>query len=218
MVTTLKITNRDDLPRGGFAGVRETRVVAPYEGASKGLGSFIYLADAEFIPNGETGMHPHRDVDIVSVMLKGNIQHRGTLEDGSMLSGRTIQVQRSGTGMMHNEVNPDTERNRMLQIWFLPPQRGLDPAYKTYSLNQGETVTILGGDDGESFDNACKLEAALLKAGQTFKKAIPFIAYLAEGAGNANGTEVREGALIEGGELEFEATEDAELMVITQNS
>lgn len=215
MNTDLKITHRDELPRGGFAGVRETRLVLPSGGASRGLGSFVYLADAEFIPNGQTGLHPHSDVDIVSIMLKGRIEHRGSLEDGTILDQNTVQVQRSGTGMLHNEVNPDSSTNRMLQVWFLPPQRGLEPGYKIYQPQVGSTVTVLGGGDSESFDNSSRLDIASPAPGERVTTTDRFVAYLAEGEGTANGTSIREGDLIEGEFLDFIAGEGAKLLIVT---
>jgi len=215
MNTELKITNRDQLPRGGFAGVRETRLVMPSGAASRGLGSFVYLADAEFVPNGQTGLHPHSDVDIVSIMLKGRIEHRGSLEDGAILDQDTVQVQRSGTGMLHNEVNPDGTTNRMLQVWFLPPRRGLEPGYRTYRPRTGSTITVLGGDDGESFDNASRLDIASPSPGEHVVRSGTFIAYIAEGEGTANGRPVREGDLLEGDSLDFIAGERAKLLIVT---
>ncbi len=73
----MDILHRDDLPRGGFAGLREHRLVMDPSafgtradpGTWAGIGKFIYLADARFLPKGETGMHGHKEVDVISVMV-----------------------------------------------------------------------------------------------------------------------------------------------------
>ena len=77
-------------------------------GTWPGLGNFVYLADAKFIPNGETHLHPHKEIDVISVIVKGRISHEGTLEQGKTLEKNHVQVQRAGgQGFTHNEVNPD---------------------------------------------------------------------------------------------------------------
>ena len=68
----MEILHRDNLPRGGFAGLREHRLVLDPKvfgpsvnpTAWPGIGNFVYLADARFVPKGETGMHPHKEVDV----------------------------------------------------------------------------------------------------------------------------------------------------------
>jgi redox-sensitive bicupin YhaK (pirin superfamily) len=213
---TLSIIHRGDLPRGGFAGVRETRMVMAFEPGAARLGSFVYLADAVLIPRGSTRMHPHQDVDIVTVMLKGRIEHRGSVGDGTILNTGTVQVQRSGTGITHNEINPDEEENRLLQIWFLPPKAGLDPDYQTFEMSAGNFTTIIGGDG--TFDNASKLEIGKIRGGDSVTTDRHFIAYIAEGEGEANGVPVAEGDLIEGDEMTFRATDGAILMVVTEST
>ena len=88
-----------------------------------------------FVPNGETGMHPHREIDVISFMVKGRVLHEGTLEHGKMLNESEIQVQRGGgKGFFHNEINPDSTENRMVQIWCIPEISEQNPAYKKYAL------------------------------------------------------------------------------------
>jgi redox-sensitive bicupin YhaK (pirin superfamily) len=119
----LKIVKRNILRRGGFAGLRETRLVmnpsifSGYResGTSSGLGRFCYLADASFLPHGETRMHDHTDIDVISVMVKGRIKHEGSMANGQELNVDDIQVQRAGSeGFSHNEINPDDAKNRMI--------------------------------------------------------------------------------------------------------
>ena len=51
-------------------------------GAWPGIGNFVYLADARFIPNGETHLHPHKEIDVISVIIEGRIAHEGSLHEG----------------------------------------------------------------------------------------------------------------------------------------
>ena len=83
------------------------------------------LADAKFFPNGETHLHPHKEIDVISVIAEGRISHKGTLEEGTILHVNQVQVQRAGgEGFAHNEVNPDNKENRMIQLWVTPEKSG----------------------------------------------------------------------------------------------
>ncbi len=101
----MEILRRDTLNQGGFAGVREHRMVkAPFafgptannDGSWSGIGNFVYLADARFAPHGETHMHSHHEVDVISVMVEGRIAHQGSLGHGQDLNTHDVQVQRAG--------------------------------------------------------------------------------------------------------------------------
>jgi len=142
----MKILHRDDLPRGGFAGLREHRLVTDQRlfGDHKssdtwdGLGNFVYLADARFLPKGETRLHTHKEIDVISVMVEGRIQHEGSLEHGQEMDSHHVQAQRAGgEGFSHNEINPDDSENRMIQLWVLPEKSGQAAGYKLYSPVDG---------------------------------------------------------------------------------
>ena len=86
----MQVLSRKSLPLGGFAGLTEHRLVTDRRifGGRKapntfdGIGNFVYLADAQFNPNGETGMHPHKEIDVISIMMAGRVSHEGSLEHG----------------------------------------------------------------------------------------------------------------------------------------
>lgn len=178
--------------------------------------SFIYLADATFVSNGETRLHTHRDVDIVSVMVRGRIEHRGSLGDGTMLEENTIQVQRAGSGMQHNEVNPDAVPNRMLQLWFLPPRQEMEPGYQTFEARRSAMVSVLGGNG--TFDNAAHLRVAWYGNGERLVVDEPCVLYIATGSGKVGNLDIEEGDLIEASSIAIDVIEEMEAMVITRNS
>lgn len=95
---TLQILHRDDLKLDGFAGLKEHSLVIDSKffggtdsGAWSGIGNFVYLADAKFIPNGETHLHPHKEIDVISVIVDGRISHEGTLGEGKQLGPITYR-------------------------------------------------------------------------------------------------------------------------------
>lgn len=224
---TIEVLHRGDLHYGGFAGLREHRLVTDRRmwgehaepGAWDGLGNFVYFADARFNPKGETHLHPHNEIDVVSVILKGRIAHEGSLEHGTELKTFDVQVQRAGgEGFRHNEVNPDDEKNRMLQLWFTPEEKGAPAGYKLYHPEEGETTLVYGGPTGqeETFASSTEMRVARLREGQSFEHEGPFLAYLALGAGEARGREVNEGDLLRGESLHLSARSDALIIVITE--
>ncbi len=222
---SVEILHRDDLLRGGFAGLKEHRMVmdpkafGPHvnPGTWSGIGSFVYLADARFDPHGETRMHSHREIDVISVMVEGNIAHEGSLEHGQELKALDVQVQRAGgEGFSHNEINPDNAKNRMIQIWTLPEKSYQPAGYKLYTPKWGEIARVYGGspDQTETFDSQTMIHVGLLNPQQNIVFESEFMAYLTTGSGTANGEEIEDGDLIRGTRLEFTANEKCQLIVI----
>ena len=221
----MEILHRDDLPLGGFAGLREHRLVMGSKiygdsrepGTWDGIGRFVYLADARFLPKGETRLHSHREIDVISVMVEGRIAHEGSLEHGQEMSDTNVQVQRAGgEGFSHNEVNPDGTENRMIQLWVLPERSGEPAGYKFYQPKLGGMTCVYGGstDQDETFDSDTFIDIGLLEAGQNASISGPFLAYVTRGSGLINGTSVSDGDLIRGEDLAFDAKEDALLIVV----
>lgn len=221
---SLRIIHREDLPLGGFAGIVETRMAmspAIWKEArqrreiSHGLGDFIYLASGYFKPNDGAPIHPHNDVDIVSVILSGAVGHKGTLGDGTVIKGPGVQVQRSGTGMQHAEFSLSDSKADIIQIWFKPPQRGLTPAYQNFKLKPGQLTTVLGGTNDDSFDSNMTCQVGFVSKGKTISTKQPFVAMITKGTAMANGISVKEGDLIEGKVLELTSGADFGLVLIT---
>ncbi len=222
----MEILKRDSLHEGGFAGLKEHRLVkepklfGPQEnndGSWPGIGNFVYLADARFMPHGETHMHSHHEIDVISVMVNGNLKHEGSLQHGKNLSRDDVQVQRAGgEGFSHNEINPDEEWNRMIQLWVLPEVAGQAADYKVYKLITGELTCIYGGENNADtdFPEKTKIDVALPGSGQQIEMNEPFLAYITRGKGLANNEPVEEGDLICGETIKFKAMDDVQLIVI----
>lgn len=77
------------------------------------------------------GMHGHRDMEIITVILSGAIQHRDSLGNGSVLTPGKVQRMSAGSGIRHSEANPSkTEPVHLYQIWLLPAEQGITPGYE----------------------------------------------------------------------------------------
>ncbi len=225
----MQVLSRDSLPLGGFAGLTEHRLVTDSRifGTRKqpntfeGLGQFVYLADANFNPLGETGMHPHKEIDVISVMIDGQVSHQGSLEHGKSLVAGDVQVQRAGgEGFAHNEINPDLIKNRMLQIWALPEQPGKPAGYKHYQPKSHGTTRIYGGsaNQTETFDSTTYIDVVRLQKGDTFESKPETMAYVSNGAvevtDKANSIIASDGTLVKGEKLGFSAVDDSQIIVI----
>ena len=223
---TMQILHKDSLPLGGFAGLKEHRLVVDRfvggrDDTWDGIGNFVYLADAYFDPYGETKMHPHKELDVISVMIEGSIDHEGSLEHGSTITAGQVQVQRAGgEGFKHNEINPDATKNRMIQLWVLPENHGEAAGYKLYNVEQDKLTKIYGGTKEQSatFDSHTILEVGRFSKEENITKSGDFLAYITEGHAIVNDAKVKDGDLIRGTDLHFTVTSDnAQIILITQN-
>jgi len=207
----MQLLNKDSLERGGFAGLRETRLVVDKKIGGKentwdGLANFIYLADARFFPNGQTGMHPHKELDVISIMLEGSIEHKGSMENGKSMQANQVQAQRAGgDGFVHNEINPENKENRMLQLWVLPEVAGEPASYKFYDLKKDQMVSVYGGSklQSETLYSQTIIEVGLLSTGTKITQQGEFMAYITGGKGVLNGVEVKDGDLVRDMNLNF---------------
>ena len=221
---SLQILHRDDLPLGGFAGLKEHRLVKDQrigggDDSWDWLGNFVYLADARFLPKGETTMHPHKEIDVISVVVEGRIAHEGSLEHGQSMDTDQAQAQRAGgEGFSHNEINPDDTENRMIQLWVLPETPGEPANYKHYELEQGKLMRIYGGlkDQNETLDSLTIMDVGILSVDQEVSKNGKFLAYVTRGSGILNGEAVKDGDLVRGENLSFKASnDDTQIIIIT---
>jgi quercetin 2,3-dioxygenase len=98
------------------------------------------------------GTHPHRDMEIFSVILSGAIAHRDSMGNERVLKPGEIQLMSAGTGVTHSEFNPsETEPLHLLQIWLEPNQLGLTPSYtewKPDAATQAQSDVVVVSPDG----------------------------------------------------------------------
>ncbi|MBY0528376.1 MAG: pirin family protein [Gemmataceae bacterium] len=124
-------------------------------------------------PGAGFGMHPHRDMEIVTYVLEGALDHKDSLGSGGSLRPGEVQYMSAGTGIRHSEFNPSaSEPVHLYQIWLLPEQRGLPPAYEQRSFPAAERrgrFQVVASPDGRDnslrIRQAAELSLAVLDAG-----------------------------------------------------
>jgi len=232
----MQVLSRKSLPLGGFAGLTEHRLVTDRRvfGTRKaantfdGIGNFVYLADAQFNPHGETHMHPHKEIDVISIMMAGRVSHEGSLEHGQSLNAGEVQVQRAGgEGFSHNEINPDTTKNRMLQLWVLPEIAGQRAGYKHYTLPETGVSRIYGNKEhggernqSDTFASKTTIDVVRLTKNESIRFDDEVLAYVSKGTAEFSDEKhsfsAEEGDLIRSYKTNIIATSAVEIVVISQ--
>jgi redox-sensitive bicupin YhaK (pirin superfamily) len=117
--------------------------------------------------------HGHKDMEIVTYVLSGELEHKDSLGNGSRIRPGDVQRMSAGTGILHSEFNPSTAQPvHFLQIWLLPGQQGLAPSYEQTAFADAEKcdrLRLVGSSDGRegsvTIHQDVALYAALLRQG-----------------------------------------------------
>jgi quercetin 2,3-dioxygenase len=186
------------------------------------------LNDDRVRPGAGFPRHPHRDMEIVSYVLDGAIQHQDSLGTGSVIRPGEVQRMTAGTGVLHSEYNPSKQDAlHFLQIWILPERRGLPPSYEQKSFpeealkDQLRLVASRDGRDGSvTVHQDVRLFAGRLGAGGKVSAGLDpeRLAWLqvARGAVTANGQALGEGdgaAIDREAALELRSEQGAEVLL-----
>ncbi len=118
--------------------------------------------------------HSHRDMEIITYILSGALEHRDSMGSGSVIRPGDVQRMSAGSGVSHSEFNPsDSEPVRLLQIWILPQSQGLPPSYEEKHFSDEERhgrlrlIASSDGDEGSvTIHQDAQVYAAVLDAGQ----------------------------------------------------
>ena len=150
------------------------------------------------------GMHPHRDMEIITYVIDGELSHRDSMGRGATLKANDVQRMSAGTGVMHSEVNQSSEPVHLLQIWILPEADGLKPSYEDKTIPAEEKKNRLrliashdGREDSTRINQDASVYSSVLDTGR--KVELPIGAgrhawvQLVRGELNVNGTKLAKG-------------------------
>jgi redox-sensitive bicupin YhaK (pirin superfamily) len=179
-------------------------------------------------PESGFGTHSHRDMEIVSYVLGGELGHKDSMGTGSVIRPGDVQRMSAGTGVTHSEWNHSkTEPVHFLQIWILPERRGLEPSYEQKTLAPAETQNRLrlvasadGRDGSVTVHQDAQLHVARLDAGKEIAHALAAGRHawvqVARGTVELNGTALAAGdgaAVSDEGALAIRASEPSEILL-----
>ena len=177
---TLRRSGERGHGRHGWLDARHTFSFADYhDPAWMGFGPLRVMNEDRVAPGRGFGTHPHRDMEIVTVVLEGALQHRDSMGHEAVLRPGEVQRITAGTGIEHSEVNPSTtEPVHLYQIWLLPDRRGHAPDYAQAAFDpanrKGRWQWIAGTDPGAiSIHQDARIALADLSAEQPLDHAIP---------------------------------------------
>ena len=158
------------------------------------------------------GLHPHRDMEILTYVLEGALEHKDTIGTGAVIRPGEVQIMSAGRGIAHSEFNHDAkEQVHLLQIWVQPGERGLQPSYGQKTFPEAERRGKLrvvwapeGRDGALPIHQDAELWLGLFgegeKARHELKAGRHAYVHVARGAATVNGKELKagDGAAISG--------------------
>ena len=186
------------------------------------------INDDRVAPGMGFGMHPHRDMEILTYVLEGALEHRDSMGNGSVIKPGRVQRMTAGTGVTHSEFNPSqTDPVHLLQIWVLPEKKGLPPDYEEREFpgddRRGRLRLVASRDGREGsthWKQDAELYATLLSPGETvshpLKPGRHAWAQVARGAVTLNGHALKAGdgaAISEEEGVEIRAEAETELLL-----
>jgi redox-sensitive bicupin YhaK (pirin superfamily) len=179
-------------------------------------------------PKGGFPTHPHRDMEIITYVLSGKLEHKDSLGTGSVILPGDGQRMTAGRGIRHSEANPSTtEAVHLLQIWILPDKHGHEPGYEQKAFPETEKrgkFRLIASNDGAEgsvrINQDAKLFVTLLAPGEELTQQLGDKHYawlqVAKGEIELNGHKLSQGdgaAIGEEKQLTIKATQDAEVLL-----
>jgi redox-sensitive bicupin YhaK (pirin superfamily) len=150
------------------------------------------------------GMHPHRDMEILTYIIDGELSHRDSMGRGATIQRNDVQRMSAGTGLMHSEANQSQKPVHLLQIWLLPDAEGLKPSYedKTFAHEEKHNRLLLiasrdGRDGSTTINQNASVYASVLDSGKSVEAQLEpgrhAWVQLISGQLNVNGTKLEKG-------------------------
>lgn len=193
-----------------------------------GFRALRVINDDRIAPGQGFGAHPHRDMEILTYILDGALQHKDSMGTGAIIRPGEVQRMTAGTGVVHSEFNASQEQSvHLLQIWIVPAERGLTPSYEQKAFSEAERrgqlrlVASPDGRDGSvTVHQDVRLYAGLLAPEVELRHELAAgrnaWIHIARGSVDLNGTRLEAGdaaAVTDVGPLAVRGHTDAEVLI-----
>src|SRR6478672_2863457 len=198
-----------------------------YDPAQMGFRSLRVINDDRVAPKAGFDTHGHRDMEIITYVLEGALEHKDSLGTGSVIYPGDAQRMTAGTGILHSEFNhSSTTPVHLLQIWIIPEKQGLTPSYEQRAIPLEEKLgklRLIASRDGRNgavtVHQDVELYVSVLKAGDNvsydLKPHRHAWLHVARGAVSFNGYALTEGdAAAVSGEEQLEISTDSEAEIL----
>lgn len=189
----------------------------------------LRVMNEDFVAPGQGfGTHPHNDMEIVTYVLQGALEHRDSMGNGEVLRPGEFQRMSAGTGITHSEFNPSAiEPTHLYQIWLLPERKGIEPSYEQKKFDLGERTNRLrlvaspNGEDGSlTIHTQAKIYLSTVQPEQSVQLALGEGKHVwlqvLSGTGEVHGHALAAGdglAISDEGLMEYRATSESEILV-----
>jgi hypothetical protein len=216
----------------GWLNARHSFSFASWQNPDKvHFGALRVLNDDIVAPGMGFGTHPHDNMEIITIPLKGDLEHKDSMGNIGRIKENEIQMMSAGSGVTHSEYNPNTDREvNLLQIWIFPKERNITPRYNQISLSPEDRMNKFqqiispdGNTVGMNINQNAFFQLASLEANKTlnYKVQLPgngVYAFLISGEMRVNNNynlHHRDAlGLWETENIEFNAQKDAEFLLI----
>jgi redox-sensitive bicupin YhaK (pirin superfamily) len=178
---TVRLAKERGTANFGWLDSRHTFSFGEYhDPAQMGIGPLRVINEDRVSPGQGFGTHGHKDMEIISYVLEGALEHKDSIGTGSVIRPGDVQVMSAGTGIRHSEFNHSkTEPVHFLQIWVMPNRQGIAPRYEQKTFPDAEKrgrLRLVGSSDGRDgsvvIHQDVELFAALLNAGEELTHAL----------------------------------------------
>lgn len=199
-----------------------------YDPQRMGFRALRVINDDRIAANAGFPTHGHRDMEILTYVLSGAVEHKDSLGTGSIIRAGEVQIMSAGRGISHSEFNPSArEELHLLQIWILPDTQNLKPRYEQKQFNiidNPGSLQLIAAKDGKNgaitIHQDVNLYAAVVKSGDKIKYTVSPHRYawlqVAKGTVNFNNTLLvtGDGVQISGSEnLEISSDDSGEILL-----
>lgn len=228
MIKVRKSSQRRHADHGWLNSHHTFSFASYYDPAQMGFRALRVMNEDRVVPGLGFGTHTHDNMEIVSYVLEGQLEHKDSMGNGEVLTPGEFQRISAGTGIEHSEFNPsNTEPVHFYQIWLIPAEKNIEPSYEQKRFPDDELLGRLrlvasptGENNSLTISTDAKIYLSKLSAAETvqahFKRARHGWLQVLRGRVELNGLSLDTGdgaAITDEPNIEIVATQDAEIML-----